>query len=291
MPLKSKFKSYLFHALELLPRSQGDNLYHFLQNLFFEHDLEQKINASYNTYKTVEQVTERNRIRMQDKVIVEIGSGWLPLMPYFFKYMGKASRVKSYDLNKHYQKKNIKKLNKTFSQNFDQLIKVSEKSDFLLPEGLEYFPKTDITNDDISGADFIFSRFVLEHVRPEIIREMHSKFKKELNPGSYIIHLISPSDHRAYSDKNLSLQDFLRFSKEEWDQVQTRFDYHNRLRLPEYLDIFKNLKYEIVDLTYDKPSVDSENYKKFKKLTLHKDFVGYTEEELMAGSINLVLKV
>ncbi|WP_026935506.1 hypothetical protein [Christiangramia echinicola] len=291
MPLKSKFKSHLFHALELLSRNQGDNLYHFLQNLFFEKDLDHKISSSFNTYKIVEQVTEKNGIKIQDKVIVEIGSGWLPLMPYFFKYMGKASQVISYDLNKHYQKKNIKKLNQTFSQNFDKLIKVSEKSEFPLPEGVAYFPKTDITNHDIFGADIIFSRFVLEHVEPEMIREMHLKFKKDLNPGSYIIHLISPSDHRAYSDKKLSLQDFLRFSKEEWNQVQTRFDYHNRLRLPQYLDIFKDLNYDIVDLTYDKPSVDSENYRKFKKLTLHEDFDGYTDEELMAGSINLVLKV
>ncbi|MUP44163.1 hypothetical protein E0K83_00200 [Gramella sp. BOM4] len=230
-------------------------------------------------------------IEIKAKVIAEIGSGWLPIMPYFFKYLGKARRIKSFDLNRHYQNNNINRLNSIFSQKYDRLINVEDDSLYSLPEGIEYFPFTNITDHDISDTDIVFSRFVLEHVKPETIKEMHASFKKELNPGSYIIHLISPSDHRAYVDKQLSLQDFLRFSEEKWNKIQTRFDYHNRLRLPQFLDIFEDLGYEIVDLTYDKPKEGSENYKKFKKLKLHEDFLGYTDEELMAGSINIVLKV
>jgi hypothetical protein len=222
--------------------------------------------------------------------VIEIGSGWLPLMPYFFKYMGKASMVETYDLNKHYNKKNIKILNREFSKQFEISIAKKETNQFDLPEGIHYFPKTDLTKIAIKKVHFVFSRFVLEHVNPLDIKRMHQKFKKEI-PGAYIIHLISPSDHRAYVDKNLSNQDFLRFNEEEWKKKHTRFDYHNRLRLPQYLEIFKDLGYEVLLLEFECAPIDSETYKKFKTVPLHMDYQKYSDDELTAGSINIVMKL
>ena len=104
-----------------------------------------------------------------------------------------------------------------------------------------------------------------------------------------MLHLISPSDHRAYSDSSLSLQDFLKYSEEEWDKVQTKFDYHNRLRLPHYLKILSE-DFEVLYFEHDKIDINSDSYKKFKKLSIHRDFSGFSDQELMAGSINILLK-
>ena len=106
-----------------------------------------------------------------------------------------------------------------------------------------------------------------------------------------ILHMISPSDHRAYTDKSLSYYDFLKYSKDEWKKQHTKFDYHNRLRLPDYINIFKEAGYEVVSLDYDTCDKNSEKYQKFKELTLHEDYKDYTEEELLAGSINVLLKL
>jgi hypothetical protein len=290
MSVKLKAKNTLFQILNMLPERLGYVVYHKFQEWFDNSSIHDKIKSSHSSYLTFERLAKKTNISILNKRIIEIGSGWLPLMPYFFKYLGKASRVETYDLNKHYNKKNIKILNREFSKQFENSIAKNETNQYDLPEGIHYFPKTDLTKIDIKKVGFVFSRFVLEHVSPQDIIKMHQKFKEEL-PDAHIVHLISPSDHRAYVDKSLSNQDFLSLSEEEWNKKQTRFDYHNRMRLPQYLEIFKNLGYEVLHLEFECAPIDSETYKKFKTVPLHIDYQKYSDDELTAGSINIVLKL
>lgn len=160
-----------------------------------------------------------------------------------------------------------------------------------LPEGIIYYPGQNIIQAQLPAANIVFSRFVLEHVTPDDMLAMHVKFAKELPKGAYVIHFISPSDHRAYSDKSISLQDFLRYSQKEWDQIQTRFDYHNRLRLPEYKDIFAKSGLDMVHMSWDFAKPGSKNHEKFKAVPIHSDYQKYSDEELTAGSIKVVMRV
>ncbi len=290
MSVKLKAKNTLFQILNMMPEKVGYPIYHKVQEWFDSKSIHYKINSSHNSYLTFERLTKKSNISILDRSVIEIGSGWLPLMPYFFKYMGKASRVETYDLNKHYNQKKIRDLNLEFSKKFGIPIERARNGKFNLPDGIEYYPKTDLTQTPINNAGVVFSRFVLEHVSPLDIKKMHQKFKKEI-PEAYIIHLISPSDHRAYVDRNLSNQDFLRFNEHEWNKRHTRFDYHNRLRLPQYLEIFKELGYEILLLEFESANKGSETYKKFKSVPLHEDYQKYSDDELTAGSINVVLKL
>jgi len=290
MSVKLKSKNTLFKILNILPEKVGNSIYHKIQEWFDSNSIHYKIKSSQISYLTFERLTKKAGISISDKSVIEIGSGWLPLMPYFFKYMGNISAVETYDLNKHYNKKNISNLNQEFSEKFGIPVERAQNGKFNLPEGIRYYPKTDLTKVPIKNAELLFSRFVLEHLSPLDIKRLHQKFKKEL-PEAYIIHLISPSDHRAYLDKNLSNQDFLRFNEEEWEKKQTRFDYHNRLRLPQYLEIFKDLGYEILLLEFESAKKESETYKKFKTVPLHVAYQKYSDDELTAGSINIVLKL
>ncbi len=290
MSYKLAAKIFLFGTIDKLPLGLGFRIYHFFQDYFGNQNLEEKISSTRNSFLTLERLANEVKVSMKNKVVLEIGSGWLPIMPYFFKYFAGASEVHTYDLNEHYNPQNIKELNVIFSNKFSWEIKVENENKYYLPEGIKYYPKTDISKKNNLNADIVFSRFVLEHVTPEDLRQMHENFKSSLKPGSYVIHLISPSDHRAYVDKSLSLQDFLKYSSKEWMKKQTKFDYHNRWRLPQYVNLFKKLGYEVVHLEYDIPEKTSRNYKLFKRLKIHPDFKVYTEQELMAGAINIVLK-
>ncbi len=290
MSLKLKAKNTLFRILNVLPEQIGYPVYHKVQEWFDSNSIQYKINSSHNSYLTFERLAKESKVSILGKSVIEIGSGWLPIMPYFFKYLGNASRVETYDLNEHYNKKNIKNLNREFTEKFGLPVKSAEKVKFNLPDGIEYYPKTDLTQTPIKNAGVVFSRFVLEHVSPLGIKKMHQKFKKEI-PQAYIIHLISPSDHRAYVDKKLSNQDFLRYSEHEWNKKQTRFDYHNRLRLPQYIQIFEDIGYEILLLEYEPAKENSEAFRKFKLVPLHPAYQEYSDEELTAGSINVVLKL
>jgi hypothetical protein len=135
----------------------------------------------------------------------------------------------------------------------------------------------------------IFSRFVLEHIKPNDLLEIHKHIYENTPQSTRVLHLISPSDHRSYEDNSLSTYDFLKYSEAEWNEIQTKFDYHNRLRLPQYLKIFEDSNFKIEYLKYDQVNTESAKYRKFKQLMLHKDFKHFTEEEILASSIVLLL--
>ncbi|WP_281634379.1 hypothetical protein [Flavobacterium luteolum] len=288
--MKHYVKTYIFKALSTLPHSLGSKIYHQLQNVSENKNIEGKLKSTENTFNSLGSIFSSLKIDLQNKSAIEIGSGWLPISPYILIHKYKLKNVYTFDINKHYQTKNILRFNSLFSKIYNCDITASNNQ-YSLPENVHYFPFQNIIDAEIPKADIVFSRFVLEHVTPEDIKEMHKKFKSSLPKESYIIHFISPSDHRAYSDKSLSLQEFLKYSSEEWDNIQTRFDYHNRLRLPQYLDIFNSLDLEIVYISHDNPMSNSPQEQKFKSLKLHEDFLKYSEKELTAGSINIVLKI
>lgn len=285
--MKHTVKTKIFKTISLFPDRLGYFLYHFLQNVGSKVTLENKIQSTNNTFETVKRILLKNDIKLQDSKIAELGSGWVPVFPYQLIFEGNAKCVDTYDINEHYNEKEILKLNEYFSKQYD--FKTNEKKKYSLAKGVNYFPKTDICDGNLKDINLVLSRFVLEHVPPNEIIKIHDFLYSNLESGSHILHLISPSDHRAYSDSSLSLQDFLKYSEEEWNNIQTKFDYHNRLRLPQYLEIFKD-KFEILFFEHDKINVESKSFKKFKELKIHKDFQKYSDQELMAGSINILLK-
>lgn len=283
-----KQKTFLFKTLDVLPTKLGMSVYYKIQSLANIGKLNIKLRATERSFKVANRILKSYQMSFDHMVCVELGSGWLPILPYLLITKGNAKRVDTYDVNEHYNTSKIEKLDPHFQELFDEK-GLGRKGKYHLPESVQYFPKTSIENGSLKEADIIISRFVLEHVPPTVLKKLHKNFYEQLPVGGCVLHLISPSDHRAYSDTSLSLYDFLRFSKEEWDTIQTKFDYHNRLRLPQYLDIFKEY-FEVVHVEFNACKNPSESYDKFKKLEIHEDYLGFTEEELTAGSINVLLR-
>ncbi|GIZ07480.1 hypothetical protein [Flavobacterium sp. UMI-01] len=285
--MNHRIKTRIFKTLAIFPGSLGYSIYHFLQNIGSKKTLGDKIQSTRTTFNTIIRILNNNNISIEGCKIAELGSGWVPLLPYQFIFEGNVKSVDTYDINEHYNTKEIKKLNTFYSK--DYVFEVQKKGKYELHQSVNYFPKTNICKGKIEDIDLIVSRFVLEHVPIESIKEMHQFFLSRLKKGSYILHLISPSDHRAYSDTSLSLQDFLKYSSEEWDKIQTKFDFHNRLRLPQYLELFKN-DFEMVFFEHDVVKNNTVAYSKFKELSIHPDFKKYSEQELMAGSVTILLR-
>jgi hypothetical protein len=285
--MKHSTKTRIFKILSLLPNRMGNLLYHFLQNIKKDVSIEHKINSTKNSYLTVVRILRENNINLENLSVAELGSGWVPAFPYILILEGKAKDVDTYDINEHFNLKEIDALNKYYSNKYN--IEVEKKGKYPLLKKVSYFPKTNILKGKLDNTDLVVSRFVLEHVPADNIVEIHDFLFSNLKSGSYVLHLISPSDHRAYNDSSLSLQDFLKYSEEEWNQIQTKFDYHNRLRLPQYLQLFEN-SFEVIFYEHDRINYESESFKKFKKLEIHRDFKKYSDQELMAGGINILLK-
>ncbi len=288
--MKHTHKTLLFKSLEILPNRLGFATYHWIQKAFDRSSLESKIKKSETTTKRLSEVCNELHIDLKDKTILEIGSGWYPIMPYFLLFRCQAKKVFTFDINQHYQKKAIALFNATFSKMYDYKLEIEDNNPFHLPSAVAYSPSKDVTQIALPQADIIFSRYVLSHASEDAVYKMHQKFKSDFPKGTYVIHFISPSDLRQHGDKSISMQDFLQYSKAEWNKIMTKFDSHNRLRFPQFIEMFQSLDYEILFTSYDSVDPNSPNYKLFMELNLHEDYKKYTTEELTAGNILVVMK-
>ncbi|MCC9061704.1 hypothetical protein [Flavobacterium piscisymbiosum] len=289
--MNHKLKTVLFKTLTLLPNKVDDYFYHKIQSSFDKMTLEDRLKSVESTYLRLSKVLNKLNIDLKDKTIFEFGSGWFPAMPYFFKYKFEAKEVSTYDINKHFKKETVLKLNNLFCKRYGFSVIPSLSSKYRLPNGIEYFPDHNIITNDFPEIDVVFSRYVLSHMNENDVDVLHQKMKRELKKDTLVIHFISPSDLRQHNDSSLSPQDFLKYSKEEWNKIHTKYDYHNRLRLPQFLEIFKKYDYEIIHLDYESLNQETKKYDLFKKVKLHEDYKKYSDEELTAGNIFLILKV
>ncbi len=289
--MNHKIKTVLFKSLALLPNKLDDYCYHKIQSLFDKSSLESRIKSTESTYLRLSKVLTDLKIDLKDKNVFELGSGWFPAMPYFFKYKLTVKKVITVDINEHFTRKTVLKLNNLFSNLYAINVRSSKENKYELPEGIEYFPRANVLNSNLPDVQMFFSRYVLSHMSKEDVDDLHKKLKKELKKDSYIIHFISPSDLRQHNDSNLSMQDFLKYSESEWEKIHTKFDYHNRLRLPQFLEIFKKYDLEVLHLEYESLQKNTKKYDLFKEIKLHENFINYTDDELTAGNILVVLKV
>ena len=277
--------------LALLPNKVDDFLYHKIQGFFDKSTLDNRLKSVEHTYLRLSNVLIQLNIDVKDKIVFEIGSGWFPSMPYFFKYKLQAKEVLTYDINKHFKKHTVLVLNRIFSIKYNCTIIPESDNKFALPYGIEYFPNYNIITQGIPSPDIVFSRYVLSHMSENDVISLHKKMKMELKKGTIVIHFISPSDLRQHGDNTISLQEFLKYSALEWDKIHTKFDYHNRLRLPQFLEIFTTCGLEVVHLEYESTKSGTKLYDLFKKVKLHSDYMRYSDEQLTAGNILVVLKV
>lgn len=267
--------------LEFFPEKTGNWLYHSLQNVFQPFDIENMNKSHLGTLTRFEKRMNQFGRSFKGKSVLEVGSGWLPLTPYNLLSVFEVDCVFTYDIKKHFSSKNIMEVNKYFNA-YGNLTFPTDDS---LHGRVYYRPNTDICEEPPAiPVQVMISRNVLEHIDPLTIRKIHLSAHKFILKNGLIIHQISPSDHRAYTDKSITLWDFLRYSQDEWDRVQTRFDYHNRLRLPQYIEIFEKSGWQILHCEHDgtEDSVELPD--------LHSDYSKFTTKELTAGNILIILK-
>jgi hypothetical protein len=71
--------------------------------------------------------------------------------------------------------------------------------------------------------------------------------KRLTKEDGLIVHYIDLTDHFSHSDQSITYINFLQFSEDQWKRLAgNRYMYHSRLRIDDYLDMFKSLECKIV---------------------------------------------
>ena len=136
-----------------------------------------------------------------------------------------------------------------------------------------------LSNFQDESFSTIYSGGVLEHVHNDIINDYIKDFYRLLKPGGYCIHSITINDH--YTDRTLPDKYYLTFSDKVWKRFfENKVQYINRLQRSEWLNIFQQAGFELID--------EESSYVSIEKLKINKKYMNYDKKDLECLVLRIV---
>ncbi len=232
-------------------------------------------------------------VSINGATILEVGSGWFPVVPLILRIAG-AGHVVMTDVHNLMDADLVRHTARFLSERsaeiserlglpehlVKQRLAVAEDDafdDVLEALGLSYHTPFDYAANTAT-IDVICSHTVLEHISPDILEQLYGDWKLALKPGGVLCHGIDHSDHRANKDTVLSRIDFLRYSDTVWKFLCIHpQDYTNRLRHPDYIEAIQAAGYELIT---NRPMVNQACLTELADLKLNARFAEYSDEDI-----------
>jgi SAM-dependent methyltransferase len=201
---------------------------------------------------------------VESGVFLEIGTGLQATLPLVLWLCG-ASEITTVDINHYLQAELVGGDVFRMRTHFEEIVRLLgntagtrlsvERLNSLLAVGddiervlkaahTRYLAPADAARLEISPhtIDYHVSYSVLQHIPPDILRNVIAEARRLLKPGGLFVHWIDLSDHFSHGDHSISAVNFLRFSEKEWLRLSgNRFMYQNRLRIDDYIQILNSM--------------------------------------------------
>lgn len=203
---------------------------------------------------------------LRGKRVLEVGTGWQPILPLLYHLSG-ASEVLLVDLQRlmdretflgtaHHLREHSALIASRLGLSeveVERALTLEETPDSLEAAcrrfRFDYRAPYDLTRQELppQSVDVVYSRTVLEHIPPDVLRRLLAALLPVLKRGGYACHTIDNSDHWSHCDQSISPVNFLRYSDPAfaWLCRFNPLDYQNRLRHSEYVQIFRELGYSV----------------------------------------------
>ncbi len=155
--------------------------------------------------------------------------------------------------------------------------------------GIDYRAPSDArsTNLPDNSIDCITSTNTLEHIPRQDIIEILQECQRILKPGGVMSFQVDYQDHYSYFDKSVTVYNYLKYSDEEWKAFNPSLHYQNRMRHQDYLDIYRNVGFNVID---DSPRYGSnQDLKDLSSIPVHDRYEHFTAEELAIRASYIVL--
>jgi hypothetical protein len=238
-----------------------------------------------------------------DRTVLEVGTGWLPVLPLCAALSG-VRRVVTVDIERKLQLTSIPRLVAELERwlplladrSRQALTDVTRRHDRLLraaadggeavlqASGIDYHAPADARRLRLGDGsmDLICSNSVLEHVRPEILQGLMHASARMLAPGGRVLHSVNCADHYAYADRRIGPLHYLRYSDWRWRLWNPPMQYQNRLRAPAFVAAARTAGLE-VDL--EERTVREELVAALPGMPLDPAFRDLSPEDLCATSV------
>ena len=295
--MKWKIKGLIMYICSKIP--YGYKIYFFLQTNFGRLDYDPNLRLT----QTIEslKILKKHNFKIKNKIIFEVGTGHLPIIPTFFFLLG-AKKIYSYDLNRRLNfflfSKTLKVIydnRKIFKKEFlpyledniyENKIKILKNTynhpkSFLEFSNIIYKAPGNAADSNLkkNSIDLHFSCTTFEHIPKKNINSIMKEAFRILKPNGLTLHRIDLSDHFAHQDKSISLINFLKFNKKFWSIIGgNQFAYCNRLRYPEYNKIFEKNNLKLIE---EEKKIDEKSLKLLMSgFKIHNDFHKYSNKEI-----------
>lgn len=251
--------------------------------------------------ENIEVLSEYSNRQIQKCNFYEFGAGWDLIIPLAFYTLGVKHQI-IVDI-RNLQRRNL------VNDTIDKLQRIPNsmggvvrKPNFYLPNGrtslsflneyygIKYIAPCDARNTNLSdnSIDIITSTNTLEHIPRKDIQDILRECYRLLKDDGLMCFCIDYGDHYSYFDGSISIYNFLQYSDRRWALFNPALHYQNRLRHRDYIKIFQNAGFEIVDeRRIDGTAVDLET---IEKLSLDKRFKSYTTAELAVRNSRIILR-
>ena len=244
------------------------------------------------------QTTSRCGLQLRGARTLEVGTGWIPTVPLGMHLLG--AEVHTYDHVRHLRAANLAKLVGLYPQYLAALAEAAacdvtlleaglrdfnawggvSVDDWLRPSGVHYHAPGDASRSELpdGSLDFYFSVAVLEHVPVPAVKAMLREAHRTLRPGGLTYHVIGMFDHYTSVDPTITRVNFLKFSDFTWRILgQNKIFFHNRLRESEFISLFREAGFEIVDR---RSEVDEPSLKALETMKLSPKYCNFDKRDL-----------
>ncbi len=239
---------------------------------------------------------------LSQRVMVEVGTGWLPVMPLCFALAG-VGRCITIDLNRHLQLRQVPAVLARLGEHLDAMAQacgqpvaslrqrwqalatIEDGATLLQAAGIEYHAPGDAAATGLGAAsvDLVFSNSVLEHVPAAVLGALMRETARILHPDGLALHNVNCGDHYAYFDRSITAVDYLRFSEREWRRWNNDLLYQNRLRAIDFTQAAQAAGLHIV---MDHHRARADLLARMNEITVAEPFRHLPNEELCCTSID-----
>ena len=241
-----------------------------------------KLNNNIKHFENFKKYVNKNP---KDSSYYEFGAGWDLASPIFFSsccfkelYVIDIRKLINSELIQH-----------TVSKIFPaaKLTYATEKT--LQDLRIHYNAPMDARNTSYQdqSMDLIISTATLEHIPRNDILAILKESHRLLKPNGIFSSVIDYKDHWSYFDKSITPYNYLKYSKVEWEKYNPSLHYQNRLRHRDYLSMFEQAGFEILEIN---PCIPENGLDMLGTINIHDDFKHFSIDELVIGSSEIVVR-
>lgn len=253
---------------------------------------------------TLMSMLQRQKFGVRDRVLMEIGTGWLPVLPLCFALAG-ARQVHSYDLHRHLLPRaastvlrqlepQLSELAQACGQPLSEVVSrhawlsaATDGQGILQRAGIEYHAPADASCTGLAAGavDLVFSNSVLEHVTKSQLAALMNESARLLSDGGLVLHSVNCGDHYAYFDRSITPIHYLRFTTRQWRRWNNELLFQNRLRPSDYTAAAEGAGLRVVS---QNRTLRQDLLENLPHTPIAPEFQHYSADELCTTSVTFV---